>query len=158
AKRVLTDTIAIPYDYLVVATGATHFYFGHDEWEPFAPGLKYLDDALEIRTRILLAFERAEITTDEDERRRLMTFAIVGGGPTGVELAGAIAEIATETLRSDFRKIDPRKARIVLLEGGPRLLSAFPSRLAAYAEQSLRHMGVEVRTSAMVTGCDPQGV
>ena len=158
AKRVMTDTIALPYDYLVLATGATHFYFGHDEWEPFAPGLKYLGDALKIRERILSAFERAEISGTEAERSRLMTFAIIGGGPTGVELAGAIAEIATDTLRSDFRNIDPRKARIVLLEAGPRILPAFPPKLASYAEAALRRAGVEVRTSARVTGCDAQGV
>jgi NADH dehydrogenase len=157
-RHVLTDAAEIPYDDLVLATGATHFYFGHDEWEPFAPGLKYLEDALKIRGRILLAFEHAEIATREDERHRLMTFAIIGGGPTGVELAGAIAEIATDTLRSDFRSIDPRKARILLLEAGPRLLPAFPPVLASYAETALRRAGVEVRTSAMVIGCDAGGV
>jgi len=157
-KRVITDTITAPYDYLVLATGATHFYFGHDEWEPFAPGLKYLTDALKIRGRILSAFERAEITNSEAERQRLMTFAIIGGGPTGVELAGATAEIATDTLRSDFRRIDPRKSRIVLLEAGPRILPAFPPELAEYAANALRRAGVEVRTSARVTSCDPDGV
>lgn len=158
ARRVRTQTLSIPYDYLVLATGATHSYFGHDEWAPYAPGLKTVDDALEIRRRILLAFERAELSGDEHERRRLLTFVIVGGGPTGVEMAGAIAEVARQTLKSDFRRIDPQTARIVLVEAGPRILSGFPERLSRYAERTLTQMGVEVRTATMVTGCGPKGV
>jgi len=157
-RIVRTDFGEVPYDYLVLATGATHFYFGHDEWERFAPGLKHIEDARRIRRRILLAFERAELAASEDERRRLMTFAIIGGGPTGVEMAGAIAEVARQTLRSDFRRIDPMESRIVLLEAGPRLLPAFPEHLARYARSTLEQMGVEVMTSARVTGCDENGV
>jgi NADH dehydrogenase len=127
AKRVLLDDgDALPYDTLVLATGARHAYFGHDDWEPFAPGLKRIEDATEIR-RILLAFEQAENETDTDERRRLMNLVIVGGGPTGVELAGAIAELARRALAKDFRNIDPRAARIILVEAGPRLLSTMPA-------------------------------
>ncbi len=158
ARIVRTDSGPVPYDYLVLATGATHFYFGHDEWEKSAPGLKRIEDATRIRRRILLAFERAELADSEEERRRLMTFAIVGGGPTGVEMAGAIAEIARHTLRPDFRRIDPTTSRIVLLEAGPRLLPAFPEHLAHYAQTTLEQMGVEVRTAARVTGCDEYGV
>ncbi|MEX0591394.1 MAG: NAD(P)/FAD-dependent oxidoreductase [Xanthobacteraceae bacterium] len=157
-RRVHAGPLEIPYDYLVLASGATHSYFGHDEWAPFAPGLKSVDDALEVRRRILLAFERAELTEDDVERRRLLTFAIVGGGPTGVEMAGAIAEVAQDTLKSDFRRIDPRTAHIVLIEAGPRILPAFPERLSRYAERSLTRMGVEVRTSATVTECRKDGV
>ena len=159
AQRIVrTDSVPVPYDYLVLATGATHYYFGHDEWAKFAPGLKHIEDARRIRRRILLAFERAELAESEDERRRLMTFAIVGGGPTGVEMAGAIAEVARHALRSDFRRIDPRASRIVLLEAGPRLLPSFPEHLARYAHSTLEQMGVEVLTSARVTGCDENGV
>ncbi|MFL4983083.1 MAG: NAD(P)/FAD-dependent oxidoreductase [Xanthobacteraceae bacterium] len=159
AQRIVrTDSVPVPYDYLVLATGATHYYFGHDEWAKFAPGLKHIEDARRIRRRILLAFERAELAESEDERRRLMTFAIVGGGPTGVEMAGAIAEVARHALRSDFRRIDPKTSRIVLLEAGPRLLPSFPERLARYAQSTLEQMGVEVLTSARVTGCDENGV
>jgi NADH dehydrogenase len=157
-QLVHTDYGPVGYDYLVLATGATHFYFGHEEWETFAPGLKSIEDATRIRRRILLAFERAELVDDADERRRLMTFAIVGGGPTGVELAGAIAEMARHTLRPDFRRIDPRAARIVLLEAGPRILPTFPEHLARRAQASLEAMGVEVRTSARVTACNEHGV
>jgi NADH dehydrogenase len=157
-RRVRAGRLEIPYDYLVLATGVTHSYFGHDEWAPVAPGLKTVDDALEIRRRILLAFERAELTTDEAERKRLLAFVIVGGGPTGVEMAGAIAEVARHALKSDFRRIDPRSARIVLVEGGPRILPTFPERLSRYAERVLKRMGVEVRTSAMVTECRKDGV
>ncbi|MFL5091469.1 MAG: NAD(P)/FAD-dependent oxidoreductase [Xanthobacteraceae bacterium] len=157
-RIVRTVSLPVPYDYLVLATGATHYYFGHDEWAKFAPGLKHIEDARRIRRRILLAFERAELAESEDERRRLMTFAIVGGGPTGVEMAGAIAEVARHALRSDFRRIDPKTSRIVLLEAGPRLLPSFPERLARYAQSTLEQMGVEVLTSARVTGCDENGV
>ena len=125
-RRVHTSEIDLPYDYLVLATGSTHSYFGHDDWAPFAPGLKHIADATEIRRRFLLAFERAEVVEDEAERARLLTFVIVGGGATGVEMAGAIAEVARRTLRHDFRRIDPRNSRIILLEAGPRLLPTFP--------------------------------
>ena len=157
-RRVRADTLEIPYDYLVLATGVTHSYFGHDEWAPFAPGLKTVEDAMVVRRRILLAFERAEIAEKEAEARRLLTFVIVGGGPTGVEMAGAIAEVARYALRSDFRRIDLSHARIVLVEAGPRILPTFPERLSAYAAKSLASMGVEVRTSAMVTECRKDGV
>ena len=116
----------MPFDYLVLATGVTHSYFGHEEWAPFAPGLKRIEDATEIRRRFLLAFERAELTEDEAERRRLLTFVIVGGGPTGIEMAGAVAEVARDTLAHDFRQIDPRTSRIILIEAGPRILPTFP--------------------------------
>jgi NADH dehydrogenase len=151
ARVVRADTVELPYDYLVIATGVTHSYFGHDDWQNAAPGLKTLTDATKIRSRVLLSFERAETATDEADRKRLLTFVIVGGGPTGVEMAGAIAEIARQTLRFDFRNIDPRAARILLIEAGPRILPAFPEDLSAYAEKSLRKMGVEVMTSTMVT-------
>ena len=151
ARIVEADTISLPYDYLVIATGVTHSYFGHDDWQNSAPGLKTLTDATKIRSRVLLSFERAELAQNEDDRKRLLTFVIVGGGPTGVEMAGAIAEIARQTLRFDFRHIDPRAARILLIEAGPRILPAFPEDLSAYAEKSLRKMGVEVMTSTVVT-------
>ena len=149
---------AIAYDYLLVATGAAHAYFGHSEWAPHAPGLKTLDDALEIRRRILIAFEAAERETDAAARRRLLTFVIVGGGPTGVELAGALAEIARESLRRDFRNIRPESARIVLVEGGADLLGAFPPHLREAASASLQRLGVEVRTKSVVTAVDDHGV
>src|SRR6185503_19454913 len=149
---------AIEYDYLVVATGAAHAYFGHPEWAARAPGLKTLDDALEIRRRILLAFEAAERETDAAAQARLLTFVIIGGGPTGVELAGALAEIARRTLREDFRSIKTESARIVLLEGGPHLLGTFPPTLRQAALDSLIRLGVEVRTSAIVTGVTPAEV
>ncbi|HUZ32103.1 MAG TPA: NAD(P)/FAD-dependent oxidoreductase [Xanthobacteraceae bacterium] len=158
ARRVHTSEIDLPYDYLVLATGSTHSYFGHDDWAPFAPGLKHIADATEIRRRFLLAFERAEVVEDEAERARLLTFVIVGGGATGVEMAGAIAEVARRTLRHDFRRIDPRKSRIILLEAGPRLLPSFPEHLSDYATRSLQKMGVEVELNRTVTGCDAQGV
>ena len=129
-----TTEIDLRYDYLVLATGATHSYFGHDDWAPFAPGLKHIADATEIRRRFLLAFERAEVVEDEAERARLLTFVIIGGGATGVEMAGAIAEVARRTLQHDFRRIDPRTSRIVLVEAGPRLLPAFPEALSDYAQ------------------------
>jgi NADH dehydrogenase len=148
----------VPYDFLIVTTGASHAYFGHTEWQDRAPGLKTLEDALEIRRRVLLAFEAAERVTDAAVERRLLTFVIVGGGPTGVELAGALGEIARRTLRRDFRNIRPESARIVLLEGGPHLLGAFPEKLRDAARRSLTRLGVEVRTGAMVIGVDTDGV
>jgi NADH dehydrogenase len=154
----LVDGRHLPYDWLILATGATHNYFGNDRWAPIAPGLKRVDDATLIRRRILLAFERAENTTDEAERRRLMTFAIIGAGPTGVELAGAIAELSKKALASDFRAIDPRDARIVLIEGGQRVLAAFSPALSDYARRALERMGVEVWTGKQVMECDPKGV
>ena len=157
-KLVVTDRDPVSYDYLIVATGATHAYFGHADWAAHAPGLKTLDDALEMRRRVLLAFERAERESDPDVQRRLLTFAIVGGGPTGVELAGALAEIARQTLRDDFRHIRPETARIVLMEGGPSLLAAFPDALRTAARVDLESLGVEVRTGAVVTAIDADGV
>jgi len=151
---VLTDG-RIRYDYAILATGARHAYFGHEEWEPLAPGLKSLEDALEIRRRILLAFERAERETDLKHRSALLTFVLVGGGPTGAELAGAIAEISRRVLVADFRAIDPREARIVLVEAGPRILPTFPETLSARARRDLEGMGVEVRTGAPVTSIGP---
>ena len=148
----------VPYDYLVLATGARHAYFGHDDWEVLAPGLKRIEDATEIRRRILLAFEHAENETNPDERRRLMNLVIVGGGPTGVELAGAIAELARRALAKDFRNIDPRAARIILIEAGPRLLPSFPKDLSDDATQRLEKLGVEVRLGAPVTAIDSSGV
>lgn len=148
----------VAYDYLVLATGARHAYFGHDDWEPFAPGLKRIEDATEIRRRILLAFERAENEEDEAERRRLMNLVIVGGGPTGVELAGAIAELATRALARDFRNIDPRAARIILVEAGPRLLPNMPEDLSHDAARRLERLGVEVRLGEPVTAVNGLGV
>lgn len=149
---------SITFDYLVLATGSTHAYFGHPEWAARAPGLKTLDDALEIRRQVLLAFEAAERATDDVEQRRLLTFVIVGGGPTGVELAGALGEIARQALRQDFRSIRPESARILLLEGGPYLLGAFPEPLRENARASLMQLGIEVRTNAVVTAVDADGV
>ena len=148
----------LPYDYLVLATGSTHSYFGHDDWQPYAPGLKSIDDATAIRRRILSAFEAAEMETDAARRQRLLRFVIVGAGPTGVELAGTIAELARFTLAADFRRIDPRSARITLIEAGPRVLAAFKEPQSAYALRSLEKLGVEVRVSSAVTGCDAGGV
>jgi NADH dehydrogenase len=148
----------VPFDYLILATGATHSYFGHSDWAQWAPGLKTLNDALEMRQRILLAFEAAERTTDVEEQRRLLTFVIVGGGPTGVELAGALAEIARQSLRKDFRRIHPESAHIVLLEGSPHLLGSFPEPLRQAARRSLERLGVDVRTSAQVVGVNAGGV
>jgi len=147
----LADGGRIPYDYVIVAAGATHAYFGHDEWRPSAPGLKTLEDALEIRRRILLAFENAERETDPAQRAAFLTFVIVGGGPTGVELAGALAEIARHSLARDFRHFDPRSARVILLEAGPSVLAAFPAQLRDAARRDLERIGVEVRTSTPVT-------
>lgn len=148
----------ITYDFLIIATGATHSYFGHDEWADNAPGLKRIEDATRIRRRILLGFEQAELVTDEAERQRLLAFVMVGAGATGVEMAGAIAEIARQTLAKDFRRIDPRTARIILLEAGPRVLPTLPQDLSDYAMRTLTRMGVEVRTGTRVTGCDARGV
>jgi NADH:ubiquinone reductase (H+-translocating) len=152
------DGRRLPYDYLVVATGARHAYFGHDEWEGAAPGLKKIDDATMIRQRVLMAFERAEVCDDLIERTRLLTFVVVGGGPTGVEMAGAIAELARKALASDFRSIDPQATRVVLVEAGPRLLPAFPSELAHKAEAALERLGVELSFGAPVGHCDSEGV
>jgi len=157
-RRVVLDRGELSYDYLLVATGAAHSYFGHPEWAPRAPGLKTLDDALEIRRRVLLAFEAAERETDLEERRRLLTFVIVGGGPTGVELAGALAEIARQSLPQDFRSINPKSSRILLLEGGPYVLPSFAEPLREAARDALTRLGVEVRTDAIVTGVDKAGV
>lgn len=157
-EAVLDDGRRLGYDWLVVATGATHNYFGHDDWAGVAPGLKRIDDATMIRRRILLAFERAENSTDAGERRRLMTFAIVGAGPTGVEMAGAIAELARHALAEDFRSIDPRAARIVLIEGGERVLPVFAPKLSAYAQRALEKIGVEVWLGKQVTACDAEGL
>src|SRR2546430_1575321 len=158
-KRVLLeDGEALPYDTLVLATGARHAYFGHDEWEPFAPGLKTLEDATTLRRRILVAFERAERESDPERRAALLTFVIIGAGPTGVELAGTIAELAQETLPPDFRNIDTHKARTVLIEAGPRVLAGFADDLSAYAQRSLEAIGVEVMLGQAVTECTADGV
>jgi NADH:ubiquinone reductase (H+-translocating) len=159
ARRVLIDGGApIAYDYLVLAPGAAHAYFGHPEWAERAPGLKTLDDALDMRRRVLLAFEAAERETDTAAQRRLLTFVIVGAGPTGVELAGALAEIARQSLRQDFRRIHPESARILLIEGGPHVLPPFAEPLRAAARRSLEQLGVEVRTGSVVTAVDADGV
>jgi NADH:ubiquinone reductase (H+-translocating) len=155
---VLLGERRIGFDYLVVATGARHSYFGHDDWEGVAPGLKTIEDATAIRRKILLGLERAESSEDEAERRRLTTFVIIGGGPTGVELAGAIAELARVALAADFRRIDPSTSRIVLVEAGPRLLSSFPESLSVVARRSLEKLGVELRLGAAVTDCDDRAV
>ncbi len=158
ARMVELDGRRIPYDILVVATGARHAYFGRDEWEDVAPGLKKIEDATTLRRRILLAFEHAENADDGEERRRLLNFVIIGGGPTGVELAGAIAELAKVALAMDFRNIDPRQARIVLIEAGPRVLATFPETLSAFAKTALEKLGVEVQIGRAVTACDASGV
>ena len=152
------DNLSFPYDALLLATGATHSYFGRDDWAPVAPGLKTIEDATDIRRRLLLAFERAEVTADEAERRRLLTFVVVGAGPTGVELAGAMVELARHAMPREFRRIDPGAARVVLIEAGPRVLPSFPEELAAVAHASLERMGVQVRTATRVTDCGPVGV
>jgi NADH dehydrogenase len=158
-KRVrLEDGDALPYDTLILATGARHAYFGHDEWEPFAPGLKTLEDATTLRRRILVAFERAERETDPERRAALLTFVIIGAGPTGVELAGTIAELAQDTLPPDFRNIDTHKTRVVLIEAGPRVLAGFPDDLSAYAQRSLESIGVEVMLGQAVTECTADSV
>jgi NADH:ubiquinone reductase (H+-translocating) len=153
-----SDAATITYDYLLVATGARHSYFGHDEWEPLAPGLKSLEDALTIRRRVLLAFERAERETNPVRRHAYLTFVIVGGGPTGVEMAGAVAEIRRYALRRDFRHIDPAEATVMLLEGGPRLLPSYPASLSDEAKHELRRLGVEVRIDTLVTDIRPGSV
>jgi NADH dehydrogenase len=157
-KRLMLAAGYIPYDYLILAAGATHAYFGHDEWAPLAPGLKSLDDATELRRRILLAFESAEYEGDEAARRAALTFGIVGAGPTGVELAGAIMEIAGKTLPEDYKHIDTRTTRVVLFEGADRVLPPFPKELSARAHRDLERMGVEVRLKSIVTNITPQGV
>src|SRR5262249_18742191 len=167
-KRVLLeDGGAVSYDTLVLATGARHAYFGHDEWEPFAPGLKTLEDATTLRRRILVAFERAEREPDPEKRAAPLTFVLVGagatrgqmaGGRTRVELAGTLADMARDTLPPDFRNIDPRKARVVLIEAGPRVLAGFPEDLSAYAQRSLEKLGVEVMLGDAVTECSLEGV
>lgn len=156
--RIDDELREIAYDYLIVATGSRHAYFGHNEWEPYAPGLKAIEDASEIRRRFLLAFEHAEKTEDEKEREELLTFVIVGGGPTGVELSGAMPYIARKALSPDFRRVDTRKTRVVLVEAGPRILPTFPEDLAARAARDLKHLGVDVRVGSMVTGVDAEGV
>ena len=156
--EVILQSESLPFDYLIVATGSTHSYFGHQDWETIAPGLKSIDDATYIRRRILTAFEQAEMTDNDAARRRLLRFVIVGGGPTGVELAGAIAELAHHTLAADFRHIDPRSATITLVEAGPRLLPYLHESLSDYARQSLEELGVEVHLGTPVTHCDGEGV
>lgn len=160
AKHLILDhgSSLLPFDTLLVATGASNFYFGNDAWQAHAPGLKSVEDATRMRHKILRAFEAAELETDPQKRRAWLTFVIVGAGPTGVELAGAIGEIANDTLRQDFRRIKPEEARILLLDGGERILAAFPEALSTAAEQSLIHMGVRSRTGVRVTAIDDTGV
>ncbi len=154
-RRVLTLSDGeVPYDHLILSAGATHAYFGHDDWRAHAPGLKTLEDALGIRRQVLLAFEQAERATDRAAQRRLLTFVVVGGGPTGVELAGSLAEISRHALASDFRAIDPESARIILIEGGPHLLSAYPTPLSDFARRALERLGVSVWTGSAVSGID----
>jgi len=157
-RRVILSDGAVDYDTLVIATGASHQYFGHDEWEEFAPGLKTIEDATDMRRRILLAFEAAERETDPEKLRSWMTFVIVGAGPTGVELAGALGEIANDTLRRDFRNIDPAKTRIILVEGTDRALPSYPPKLSAAASRMLARLGVTVRTGSFVTGVSKHAV
>jgi NADH dehydrogenase len=158
AKKVRTADLELDYDYLILATGARHSYFGHNDWEKLAPGLKSLEDAIELRRRILMAFEYAEKTHDEAARKAAMTFVIIGGGPTGVEMAGAIAEISRHTLAKDFRHIDPSRARVILIEGESRLLSAFPEDLSQSAQKQLTALGVDVRTGVRATNLNEDGV
>lgn len=158
SRHVLMDDRRVAFDYLILATGAGHSYFGHDEWVRFAPGLKTLEDATALRKRILLAFERAELEDDMAERARLTTFVVIGGGPTGVEMAGAIAELAKKALAKDYRRINPHCARIILVEAAPRLLGSFPDDLSEEARRSLIKLGVEVRNGAAVTSIDAGGV
>jgi NADH dehydrogenase len=157
-KKVITKQQALDYDFLIVASGAAHAYFGHEEWEPFAPGLKTIEDALEIRRRVLLAFELAERQATEGQSVPPLQFVVIGGGPTGVELAGTLAEIARHAMNHEFRNIDPRQSRILLIEGGPRVLPAYSEALSRKAKDQLQHLGVEVRTSSMVTRVEPGAV
>jgi len=157
-KRVILSDGEVGYDWLIVATGATHSYFGHDAWAPFAPGLKTLEDALEIRRRVLVAFEAAEREPEAEKRRPWLTFVVIGGGPTGVEMAGAFAEVARHTLARDFRHIDPTTARVILLEAGPRILAAYPPDLSEKAARQLEALGVQVWTGTGVTAVDADGV
>src|SRR5579864_5409522 len=157
-RVVVTAESAIPYDYLIVAAGASHAYFGHEEWEPFAPGLKTIEDALEIRRRVLLTFELAERQSAAGESAPPLNFVIVGGGPTGVELAGTLSEICHHALTHEFRKIDPARAHILLIEGGPRVLAAYPDDLSRSAQEQLQRLGVEVRTSTTVTRIEPGAI
>ena len=157
-RIVMTTESNIPYDYLIVAAGAGHSYFGHDEWEPYAPGLKTIEDALEIRRRVLLAFELEERQAATGETAVPLNFVVVGGGPTGVELAGTLAEIARHALAHEFRSIDPASTHILLLEGGPRVLPAYTEDLSRSAQEQLNHLGVEVRTSTVVTQIEPGAV
>lgn len=158
SKKVTLRDGEITYDYLILATGVRHAYFGHNEWEKWAPGLKSLEDALEMRRRILLAFEKAEREPDEKRRRELLTFLIIGGGPTGVELAGAIAEISRQVMVRDFRTIDPGEAQVILVEGGPRVLPSYPDDLSAKAEKSLAQLGVQAWKGAPVTSISEKEV
>jgi NADH:ubiquinone reductase (H+-translocating) len=157
-RRIAFDGRTLEYDVLVLAPGSGQSYFGHDEWAEFAPGLKTVEDAREVRGKLLMAFERAEMAQDPQERERLMTVVLVGGGPTGVEMAGAVAELAKQTLRREFRRIRPENARVILLEAQSRLLTPFPESLAGFARRALERLGVEVRTGAMVEGADERGV
>jgi NADH dehydrogenase len=157
-RQVIVNGRQIPYDSLLISTGATHSYFGHPEWEPFAPGLKTIEDATEIRRRLLYAFEAAENATSDEERQQWLTFVIVGAGPTGVELAGALGEIANKTLREEFRRIRPEQARILILDNSPRPLSTFPESLSTKAEQALIQLNVRLRCGVRVTGIDAGGV
>ncbi|HET6582507.1 MAG TPA: NAD(P)/FAD-dependent oxidoreductase, partial [Nannocystaceae bacterium] len=157
-RIVHTDAGELPYDYLVLACGATHSYFGHDAWEEHAPGLKTLEQATEIRRRVLTAFERAEVESDRERRRELLTFVVVGGGPTGVELAGALGELSRHTLHRDFRHVDPRSTRVLLIEGGDRVLPSFDPELSAAAARDLERLGVTVWTDTRVTQIDATGV
>ena len=156
--RIDDELREIPYDYLIVATGSRHAYFGHNEWEPYAPGLKTIEDATEIRRRFLLAFELAEKSENEQEQQEYLTFVVVGGGPTGVELSGALPFIAKKALAPDFRRIDTRRTRVVLIEAGPRILPTFPEDLASRATRDLKDLGVEVRVNSPVTGVGRDGV
>lgn len=158
ARLVRMDTGEMPYDFLIVATGATHSYFGRNDWAPFAPGLKSIEDALEIRRRVFLAYEAAEREDDLEKRRQWLTFVIIGGGPTGVEMAGSLAEIARHAMEDDFRRIDPRQARVILVEGLDRVLPPYPPELSAQALRQLERLGVEVRTGARVSEIDADGV
>jgi len=157
-RRVICGERSKPFDYLVLATGSTHSYFGHDEWARHAPGLKQIVDATHIRRRILMAFECAEAVNDAEIRQKFLTFVVVGGGPTGVEMAGTMSELARKALAADFRRIDVRNTRVVLVEAGPRLLASFPYNLGAYARRALEGLGVEVRLGTPVTRCDADGV